>query len=85
MTSDDHLAMAGGGTGTLLLSTSILGGENSPPSEGAAGNEPGLNRTNIFTNAPERKNEMPKWAWIILILVGLFLAWKYFAPAAATA
>lgn len=84
MDCDDHLSMAGSGTGVLLMSTSILGGENSPPAEGAAGNEPGLNRTNIFSDETREKVKS-NWLWIILGILALIFVWKYFFAAPATA
>jgi len=83
MDCNDHLSMAGSGTGTILLSTSILGGENSPPAQADA-NDPGLERTNLFGEA---RTCMPKkhWLWIILAIVAAFFAWKYFFASSATA
>jgi hypothetical protein len=83
MDNDDHFAMAGSGTGTLLLSTSILGGENSPPVEKGA-NDPGLNSSSIFSDETRAKVKK-HWLWILIALVLALFAWKYFAGSPATA
>jgi len=75
MTNDCHFSCPGSQSGGILLTTSLLDGEDSPPSDGSE-NTPGLNQSSIFSDEPRKEKSM-NWLWIIVLVVAALLAWKY--------